>query len=206
MQYAEFRLKVKNYPVISGKLLKVLAADAPGLKTNLHRWQKKGRVIRLRRGVYVLNQEDSRIRPSRLFLAKEIYGPSYVSMEYALSVYGLIPEQTAAVTSICTKKTMSFKNKFGSFIYQHIKTSAFAGFEQEKDEAGLAYFMATPEKALVDFIYLNRNRIKGDYKQVLLQSYRMQNLETLDFEKLHGYASLFENTKLEMILNKLLEK
>ncbi len=206
MNYAEFRAKVKNYPVISGKLLRVLAAHAPGLKTNLQRWQEKGKVIRLRRDAYVLNPEDSQIRPSRMFLASEIYRPSYISMEYALSVYDLIPERTAALTSISTKKTMTFKNKFGSFIYQHIKPQAFTGFKQEKDEAGLSYFMATPEKALVDFIYLNRNRIKDGYKQFLLESYRLQNLETLSCKKIQRYKSLFRNTKLDMIIQKLMEK
>ncbi|MBN1596466.1 hypothetical protein JW933_11125, partial [candidate division FCPU426 bacterium] len=203
MQYADFRAKVKKYPVINGALLKVLAAHSPGLRINLQRWRKKGKVIRLRRDAYVLNPDDSRLRPSRLFLAKEMYGPSYISLEYALSVYDLIPERTAAVTSITTKKTMTFHNEYGTFIYQHLKPNAFTGFKQQKDEAGLAYFMATPEKAVVDFLYLNRNKITGDYRNVLLESYRWQNLEALDFNKLMDYASLFKNKKVTAILQEL---
>lgn len=88
-----------------------------------------------------------------MFIAKEIYSPSYVSLEYALSIYGLIPERVVDVTSVTTKKPIEFKNKLGVFIYQHIKENCFTGFIEKEDENGLVYFIATPEKAVADFLY-----------------------------------------------------
>ena len=81
-------------------------------------------------------------------------------MEYALNFYGLIPEKVADLTSVTTKKTTRFSAQEGTFIYQHIKPGAFRGFKTFKDEANLTFFMALPEKAVVDFIYLNLEKFK----------------------------------------------
>lgn len=205
MSYEEFRLKFKKYPIITGKLLRVLGVDSPGMNINLQRWERRKKLVRLRRGVYVLNAADAQIKASRAFLAQEIYNPSYLSLEYALSVYGLIPERVADMTSVTTKKTMSFKNAQGTFAYRHIKVNAFSGFVMEKDEAGLGFYIAKPEKALVDFVYLNQHQPHSGEKAYWLESFRLQNLESLDFAKMREYVALFENAKLEHIMKKLLE-
>lgn len=59
----------------------------------LSNWEKKGLIIRLKRGLYVLNENDRKIEPSRIFLANSLYSPSYVSTAYALGYYDLIPEK-----------------------------------------------------------------------------------------------------------------
>lgn len=203
MRYEEFKTKVKNMPLISGQYLELLIERDQTFKNQLTRWRKNGKIIKLKRDFYVLNDEDRKINPSRLFMACEIYRPSYVSLEYALSFYGIIPEKVADITCIAAQKTLTIENAFGRFVYQHIKADCFAGFLESKDETGLTYYMATPEKAAVDFIYLNKNRFSENFERILTESFRFQNLNILDTKLLLNYGKLFKNKKLMKILKTL---
>ena len=113
--------------------------------------QAKKLIIKLKRGFYVLNENDRKVTPSRFYIANRLYGPSYISMESALSFYGFIPEQVSALTSVTTKKTLRIRNDSGDFLYQHIKPETFRGFKAAKDNTGFDFFIAVPEKAIVDF-------------------------------------------------------
>lgn len=203
MRYEEFKARVKDLPLLSGQLLKLLAESDRGFQVQFSRWIRAGKILRLRKGLYLLNQEDLRINPSRPFVAREMYSPSYISMEYALSLYGLIPERVSDLTSITTKKTVAFQTPLGRFVYQHVKKSCFFGFREMKDEAGLAYLLALPEKALVDFLYLNQHLFKEEYELLAEESFRLQNLHSLDSKKLLSYAESFGGKKLLEIVNRL---
>ena len=196
MDYTEFKKRFSKLPFIASRDVVQLEKDGQAMRNQLSRWQERGLVLKLRRGVYVLNRDDRKVDPSRIFLANQIYGPSYVSLEFALNFYGLIPERAADVTCITTKKTARFRNEFGTFIYQHIKPDAFRGFKSAKDEAGLPVFIAEPEKAVVDFIYLNLSKFKKSAKEQFAQSFRFQNTEKLSAKKTLFYASLFNSRKL----------
>jgi len=104
------------------------------------------------------------------------------------------------VTSVTTKKTTSFKNIFGTFYYQHLKISSFLGFKQFKDESNLPVFIAGPEKALVDFFYLNLSNFSKDDKDIFKYSYRFQNLSDLNIEKLRYFAQTFLSKKLSRVV------
>ncbi|MFH1824631.1 MAG: hypothetical protein ABH873_05330 [Candidatus Firestonebacteria bacterium] len=203
MKYDEFKAKVKNVPVINIELLKLLFAYSQQFKNQMSRWQKNGKILKLRKNLYILSNEDRRINPSRLFISHEIYNPSYVSMEYALSFYDLIPEKVTDITCITTKKTTTFENILGKFIYQHIKIDCFAGFLEFKDEVGLTYYMATPEKAVVDFLYFNQYRFNIDYKKTLHESFRFQNTKILDTKRLQEYVKIFKDKKLKRIIQEV---
>lgn len=204
MQYDSFRSNVKNLPLISREFLRLIASEEKGFGVQMKRWQDSGKVIRLRKGLYILNEDDRKINPSRFFIAKELYSPSYVSMEYALFYYGFIPERVTDITSITSKKTAVFQNAFGKFIYQHLKPECFNGFIESEDEAGLKYFIATPEKAVIDFLYLNQQRFDKDYSDVLAESFRFQNTGTLNSQMLMKYAELFNSKKLKRIVEALI--
>ncbi|MFH1541082.1 MAG: hypothetical protein ABID79_04420 [Elusimicrobiota bacterium] len=199
MKFEEFRKTVKCLPIIKNDYLKQLNRHNLFFNIQLERWVKKGYVISLRKNFYLLNNEDKKDNPSKMFIAKEIYSPSYISLEYALSIYGLIPERTMDITSVSTKKTNKFENKFGTFIYQHIKENCFTGFVEKKDETGLVYFIATPEKAVADFLYLNKNRFDKNYRDILKESFRFQNTDSLNRRKFKFYVKLFSNQKLSQI-------
>jgi len=189
MKYLEFKNAVRRFAVISATELSAITENPQVLGIQLHAWQKKGLVIRLKRGLYILNENDRKIHPSRIFLANALYPHSYVSTEYALGYYDLIPEKVEDVTSITTSNTAEFRNAFGSFVYQHVKTTRFFGFTDREDENRLPVLLADPEKALLDFIYFNLQNFRD--KDVFEMSYRFQNLDILNGSKLMDYAERY---------------
>ncbi|MEO0124293.1 MAG: hypothetical protein ABIL69_09880, partial [candidate division WOR-3 bacterium] len=99
MKYLEFKNAVRNFPIISLTHIFNIDRKTQTLKVQLRGWQKKGLVIKLKRGLYILNENDRKIEPSRIFLANALYSPSYVSTTYAFGFYDLIPEKVIDVTS-----------------------------------------------------------------------------------------------------------
>ena len=200
MNFHSFKTSVQNLPVFSGRDAARLGPRQT-MYNRLSVWRNKGLVIQLKRGLYILGETDRKVQPSALFLSGQLYAPSYVSLEYALGLHGLIPEMVTTITAVTTKNPARFKTSLGTFEYQHIKREAFRGFKAAKDPAGLTYFLAEPEKAVVDFIYLNLSRFKRGDQDVFSQSYRFQNLETLSLKKLKAYAALFAIPKLVDVLS-----
>ena len=125
--------------------------------------------------------------------------------EYALSLYELIPETVMNITSVSTKKTAKFKNELGIFTYQTVKISSFRGFIQTEDNNGMKYFLAEPEKAVIDFIYFNLSKFNKNDKDIFESSYRFQNLQILNIKKLLFFTKLFNNKKLTTVINNLIE-
>jgi len=199
MNFTEFKEKFCYMPFISARAVTTLAQDPQAMRNQLTRWQRNGLIIRLKRGIYALNKADRKVNSSRFFLANQLLWPSYMSLESALGYYGLIPETVVDVTSVTTKKTSRFTNPIGRFIYQHIKPDAFRGYRSYKDEAGLECLIAEPEKAVVDFLYLNLRKFKTEAKAVFRESYRFQNIEGLKPKKVLSWARLFKNSRLEAV-------
>lgn len=115
--------------------------------------EKKGELIRLKKGLYVVSPEVNKIPISRELIANHLYGPSYVSMESALSFYGLIPERTSTVRSVTVKRGKFFSSKLGDFEYVKVDSDYYQnGIKMEVIDDRYAYLIATPEKALCDLI------------------------------------------------------
>ncbi|MFH1868331.1 MAG: hypothetical protein ABH843_05110 [Candidatus Omnitrophota bacterium] len=199
MDYLEFRNSAQGFPLVISRDIMLREKNKQAIRNQLERWSFRKLLIKLKRGVFILNQNDRKINPSRAYIANQLYAPSYVSLEYALNYYDLIPERVSDLTSITTKKTMRFVNDLGTFIYQHINPKAFRGFKALKDEAGLNFLIAEPEKALVDFFYLNLSRFQGDYSGIFEESYRLQNTEALKTKRLMEFAGLFGSKKLTRV-------
>jgi predicted transcriptional regulator of viral defense system len=124
--------------------------------------------------------EDLRKKPLSMgFIANYLLTPSYLSLEYALSYYDLIPEKVTVYTSVTTKKTTKYKTPVGIFEYRSVKESLFSGFTKKVDN-GQDYFIAYPEKALLDFFYFHKD-LKG--LQGEFESFRFQNLEILNMKR-----------------------
>lgn len=196
MNYTQFKNKLQEQPLIASKDVLRMDKHPQAMRNQLNRWQKKGLILKLKRGIYLFNKNDRKTNPSLIFVANQLYAPSYVSLEFALNYYDLIPERVVDVTSVSTKKTVRFKNELGVFIYQHIKPEAFKGFKLTKDERGLPLLLADPEKAVVDFLYLNLNRFKANPEEQFSLSYRFQNTEMLKQRRLLELAGAFKNQKL----------
>lgn len=204
MNYIEFNLKMESFPIFSANDLKlILGSDFDhSFLNNLENWKKKGFVIRLKRGLYVLGRLKHAINP--MVMASRIYPPSYVSLETALSYYGIIPEAVFSVTSVTSRKTEEFSTKFGKFSFRKIKKEAFGGFEVWKDkESGVSFNLALPEKALVDFFYLNRHILDGSRLQ--FEGYRFSEEFKYKKNKLIKFAESFKNKKVLFIVNNFIK-
>ncbi len=206
MLYAKFREKVKNYPFFRSNIFRHLTDKPQLLRDQIVDWVKKGYVICLKRGIYTLNDDDRAIGVSRYFLANNLYSPSYISLETALSYYGFIPERVHTITSVTTKKTQHFNNTFGDFVYRHIKLSAFNDFVAIKDEHNNVVHIATPEKAIIDFLYFKTLEMKTLNKTIFTKSFRFQNLKDLNTAKLKEISRLYHNKRLESVIKIFIEQ
>jgi len=204
MKYKEFKKFAKEFPLFSSTYLSFLNESVYSLRNQLRRWEKEGLLIKLRKGLYILNEEDRKFTPSKVFIANQLYSPSYISTEYALGFYDLIPEKVVDVTSVTTRKTYKITNVFGTFIYQHIKKEAFSGFVSLKDENGFPFLIALPEKAVVDFFYLNLENFTEKDVEIFKEGYRFQNLEMISPENIVKFANLFNCKKLLKVVENFL--
>ena len=148
----------------------------------------KGEIIRLRRGLYCLPKKYLKKHINLYAVAQHIYGPSYISLESALSWHGWIPEAVYTLTSVAFNKSKEYKTPLGIFSYSHVPQNIFyESVERHIDHEGYIFFMAKPLKALVDYIYINK--IDFDSVDFLLNSLRIEkeklnNLQSRDFDLL----------------------
>jgi predicted transcriptional regulator of viral defense system len=203
MDFRTFREKVKNMPFFSSDVAEIFSASPRTLRNQFSRWKKQGLLVELKRGLYILGQGERQTTLSRQALAAILYQPSYISLESALSHYQMIPERVDAVMSVSPKKTRVFHNPQGTFSYRNLQTSLNFGFSAEKDENGYPYFIAEPEKALLDYLYLNLGGLDSHDGELLDHSLRLQNRSLLNKKKLFAYARRFAVKKLHTILEEL---
>ena len=135
----------------------------------------KGTIIRVKKGLYILG-ESLRRRPfCRELLANLIYGPSYVSLEYALHYHGLTPERVETVTSVTCGRSRTIATPVGAFSYRMIPLEAFrTGMDQVELDDGRSFLIAIPEKALADRVVADRGA--GITTQKELYDYLLTNL------------------------------
>ncbi len=205
MKYLDFRKITSNYPFFRTSMLFNLKVNFAVLQTQLSNWTAKDYLIKLNKNLYTLNDEDRKAKFSNFFIANQIYKPSYISLESALSFYGFIPERIDSIISVSTKKTQRFKNKLGSFIYHSLKPTMFDDFIQQQDEYGNNFFIASPEKALIDFLYFRTRGIIIKDKNIFDLSYRLQHLDTIDIEKLRAIAKKAKQKRLIKTTELLIE-
>lgn len=133
--------------------LKAALDDYKSPKDKITTLEQSGLLIRLKRGLFVVAPMLHSQPLSKELIANHIYGPSYISLQTALSFYGLIPERVHTVCSMTTKRSSSFINPLGNFDYITVPAAYFAiGIRQEIVNNNYAYLIATPEKALCDMI------------------------------------------------------
>ena len=139
--------------------------------------------IKIRNGLYALRSEP----PHELEIANRLYGPSYISLEYALAYYRFIPETVYTVTSVTTKITREFTVQAKSYEYSRIKRSAYTGYQLIK-EGQARILMAEPAKALVDYCYFIDLRLKSLNDRLRIK--KVNAKEALRYANFFGRASL----------------
>jgi predicted transcriptional regulator of viral defense system len=149
--------------------------------------EKDGAIIRLKKGLFVISEKISGNRISHELVANHLYGPSYISLEYALSWYGLIPERVHTIRSLTPKRSRSFSNKLGRFDYITTSQEYFhIGIRQVETDQSHFFMMASPEKAICDMIAYTRNLRIQSVKS--MQEYLENDLriDGEELEKLDG--------------------
>ena len=151
MNFNEFRTRM--FPLACFNVNQVYAWQPDFSRNNLVRWTSQGLLIRLRQGYYTFPEYLGKADYS-FYFANRIYRPSYVSLHSALAFYGIIPEAVTQITSVTSLKTASFSNQTGSYIYRSLKEDLMFGYCTWPTADGLTTLFATPEKAILDLLYL----------------------------------------------------
>ncbi|MEI6304509.1 MAG: hypothetical protein WCP09_00615 [Candidatus Taylorbacteria bacterium] len=199
MQYLDLKTQLKNYPIFSIKDIEKV--DLSFHKQRLSEWQKKDYVKKICKGFYIFS--DLQINEPTLFtIANRVYEPSYISLEMALSIYGLIPEAVYGVTSVTSQRTKNMKTPVGDFIYRHVQPELMFGYELREHD-GHHYQVAEIEKAILDYLHFN-SKINDSESFEGVRFNIPEAKEKINMEKFNKYLLAFNSKALEKRAKKFL--
>lgn len=155
------------------------------VRSQLSRWVRSGRIIQLRRQVYALAEPYRKSAPHPFAVANALRRSSYVSLQSALAYYGMIPEYVPVVTSVTTGRPEEITNPLGRYQFRHVGVGLFRGFADVEVSPGQRVLMATPQKALVDLLYLTPH----SDEVALLKELRLQRSRAFDAAALRVEAA-----------------
>lgn len=191
--------------IVTTSMLKEKFHDYANPLDKIKRDADKGVIIRLAKGIY---ETDKNTEPC--LLASSILSPSYLSFDWALSFYGLIPERVFAITSasLGLRKNKTFENQFGRYEYTDIPVEAFSEGLTYLENSEYAAKIAMKEKAICDFLCKWRvvKNVK-ELKELLFEDKRIDEDEfaLCDFELMKRLAKLYNKTNLKLLI-KLIRK
>ncbi len=205
----EYQEKLEKLPYFNKKTAGILIGKKEGnLSKKIEQLVKREYLIGLKKGLYVTSVYLSSQRERGNYceyIANILRYPSYLSLEYVLSINNLIPEAVYVWTSITSKNPRAYKNQLGSFIYRNIKPILFTGFAKgRKGEFNIA--IATTAKSLFDYLYLKRN-LADNLEYELNEGLRINwdNFSLKDLGEFKKYTIVSQSKKMEKIL-KIIEK
>lgn len=180
--------------------------DYANPKSKLSRMVKQNECFQITKGLYETKEDTP-----GYFLAGSIYGPSYISFDFALSYYGLIPEAVYTVTCATydKKKKKKYENIFGTFTYRDVPKEAFPVGIKLIQDGDYYYRIAEPEKALCDKLYtLNPVSNTRQLETLLLDYLRidLDSLKNLDKEKISSLSKVYHSknvVKLDVYMRRL---
>lgn len=188
MQFLKFKEELKGFPLFN--LNDIRKIDEEFDLRRLSEWQKKGYILKLRRGHYTFSG-GSFDEDTLFLLANRLYPHSYVSLESALAHHSLIPEGVYSVTSVTTNKTIHFETPASRFEYRNVRSALLFGY-QLLTAGDTSYKIAEPEKTVLDYIYFHP-------EVTTEKAFREWRFNVAEFNaianisKMRSYAQLFEN-------------
>jgi predicted transcriptional regulator of viral defense system len=191
MEFERLLELVGDEPVFETALLLAGKVNPNIVRLQLTRWTKSGRVYQLRRGLYAIAPPYQKVKPHPFLIANRMQRASYVSIQSALGYYGLIPDTVHATFSVTAGRPERWETPLGIFEFRHIKPDLLRGYRMT-DLRSQQAFVAMPEKALLDLVYLQPGGDSAHY----LRELRLQNLEDLDLNELYRQAAAFNTPKL----------
>jgi predicted transcriptional regulator of viral defense system len=165
--------------------------DLDQIRVQLSRWVASGRVVRIHKGWYTLNEPFRHVRLDMAVIACTIKEGVYLSLQSALAFHGMIPEYVAETTCVTTGRPHLLDTPLGRIRYRHMKGDVFFGYAQVSSGPQSAY-VAVPGKALLDLLYLT----PGSEHSAYLKELRLQGTENLDLPELQRMATRFGAPRL----------
>lgn len=185
-----FRTQIKEYaeaPISRHLILEVLS-DYQRPNDKISELLKSESLISIRRGLYTVGPKMDLPSPEPFLIANHLRGPSYVSLESALSYWNMIPERAYEISSVTIKTSNTYKTPVGRFSYHQLRTPYYSyGIRSIEFSPKQAMLIASPEKALCDKVVLTSRINLRSIKQTrafLLEDLRLDSevLSTLDTE------------------------
>jgi len=179
-----------------------LLADYRYPRNKITKLLASGELISLKRGLYIL-ADHYKTPLVKEVVANLLYGPSYISTDYALSYYGMIPERAYNITSVTTARQKTYRTPIGVFSYQQLKSEYYArGYEIQEREK-INYLIALPEKALCDKLYLLpvQKNFK-EFRKLIFEDLRIssESIKELQIERLKDYAIAANSKNLDLLI------
>jgi len=202
VKYSELVELASREPVFASALLLAGQPAAGGVQSQLARWVRAGKLVQVRRGWYALPRAYRKQEPHPFLVANRLKPASYVSLQSALAQHGLIPEHVPAVTSVTTGRPELLRTPLGAFQYRHVAPAWFRGAQLVDVGGGQQAFLATPEKALLDLLYLTPDSANAAF----LAELRLQHTERLDREQLRKLAQPLRSPKVNRALARLAQR
>ena len=193
MNFREFESQVKQLPLFN--LNDIRKIDPGFYRQQLTDWQQRGFIQPVANGYYML--ADREVNEGFLFMAaNQIYSPSYVSLESALAYEQVIPESVLGVTSVSARNTRRFDSPWGQFIYRRVKPLYMFGYRVVDTHSNQKFLVATPEKAVLDYLYLNTHiQTLDDFDSLRWDKARLNHL--LDKAVLEKFLGIYHQQTLE---------
>ncbi len=199
MKYIDVRQSLINQPFFSLETLRLIAPEFNRIQ--LTRWQQKAYIKPVIRGWYVF--ADTKIDEDLLqIIANKLISPSYISLEFAFSLYNLIPEGVFQVTSVTSKKTQQFNAEIATFSYRHVKPELMFGYQLHDSISG-KICIAELEKAILDFLYLTPKANSTAFFSEM--RFNREILLKMDRSKLDRYLRVFNQNALKLRVQELLK-
>lgn len=200
MRFIDFKAHFEPFRVFS--IQDISKWDSRFDTRRLVEWQQKGYLQKVINRWYIFEQPVK--QEALLLISNRIYTPSYISLQWALSYYRLIPEGVYTITAITSLKTQNFNTPVGTFSYRHVKPELMFGYRLVNFE-GMSYRLAEPEKLILDYLYLNPSiNSPEDLESLRLNMNELSTL--LHVERIKKYLALFDNRLLEKRVNVLIKK
>lgn len=192
MKFEELLGLVGEEPLFETGLLLAGNVDPAGVRRQLSRWVGSGRLLQLRRGLYALAPPFQKVRPHPFLVANRLVPGSYVSLQSVLAHSALIPESVPVTTSVTVGRPGRWNTPLGTYDFRHLQSELFFGYRRAMLSGGQEALLATPEKALLDLVYLESDADSPEY----LTELRLQNLDGLDLGELNRLAQAAGKPKL----------
>ena len=192
MNFEDLLALVEEDPLFETGLLLAGDVDPGNIHRQLSRWVKAGRLQQLRRGLYAVAPPFQKTRPHPFLVANRLVPGSYVSLQSVLGHYSLIPESVPVTTSVTASRPGRWDTPLGTYDFRHLQPDLLTGFRRTALAGGMEALLASPEKALLDLVYLEPDADSPEY----LAELRLQNMDQLDFAELRRLAEAMGKPKL----------